>query len=101
MMKIPIMSYAINLTFQLLVWLVPGGKFYGLGTGFQFQTFPVPLYVLNPMGLLWFPLVAQTFAFSCRKEGKRRAPLEFPSEREREIPDPEMAVFSGDAAAYV
>ena len=55
MMKIPIMSYAINLTFWLLVWLVPGEKFYGLGTGFQFQTIPVPLYVLNPMGLLWFP----------------------------------------------
>ena len=55
MMKIPIMSYAINLTFRLLVWLVPGEKFYGLGTGFQFQTIPVPLYVLNPMGLLWFP----------------------------------------------
>ena len=56
MMKIPIMSYAINLTFWLLVWLVPGEKFYGLGTGFQFQTIPVPLYVLNPMGLLWFPV---------------------------------------------
>ena len=56
MMKIPIMSYAINLTFWLLVWLVPGEKFYGLGTGFQFQTIPVPLYVLNPMGLLWFPI---------------------------------------------
>ena len=55
MMKIPIMSYAINLTFQLLVWLVPGEKFYGLGTGFQFQTIPVPLYVLNPMGLLCIP----------------------------------------------
>ena len=54
-MKIPIMSYAINLTFQLLVWLVPGEKFYGLGTGFQFQTIPVPLYVLNPMGLLCIP----------------------------------------------
>ena len=49
------MSYAINLTFQLLVWLVPGEKFYGLGTGFQFQTIPVPLYVLNPMGLLCIP----------------------------------------------
>ena len=56
MMKIPIMSYAINLTFQLLVWLVPGEKFYGLGTGFQFQTIPVPLYVLNPMGLLCIPI---------------------------------------------
>ena len=56
-MKIPIMSYAINLTFQLLVWLVPGEKFYGLGTGFQFQTIPVPLYVLNPMGLLCIPLL--------------------------------------------
>ena len=55
MMKIPIMSYAINLTFWLLVWLVPGEKFYGLGTGFQFQTIPVPLYVLNPMGLLCIP----------------------------------------------
>ena len=55
MMKIPIMSYAINLTFRLLVWLVPGEKFYGLGTGFQFQTIPVPLYVLNPMGLLCIP----------------------------------------------
>ena len=54
-MKIPIMSYAINLTFRLLVWLVPGEKFYGLGTGFQFQTIPVPLYVLNPMGLLCIP----------------------------------------------
>ena len=49
------MSYAINLTFRLLVWLVPGEKFYGLGTGFQFQTIPVPLYVLNPMGLLCIP----------------------------------------------
>ena len=57
-MKIPIMSYAINLTFWLLVWLVPGEKFYGLGTGFQFQTIPVPLYVLNPMGLLWFPILS-------------------------------------------
>ena len=56
MMKIPIMSYAINLTFWLLVWLVPGEKFYGLGTGFQFQTIPVPLYVLNPMGLLCIPV---------------------------------------------
>ena len=55
MMKIPIMSYAINLTFWLLVWLVPGEKFYGLGTGFQFQTIPVPIYVLNPMGLLCIP----------------------------------------------
>ena len=43
------------MTFQLLVWLVPGEKYYGLGTGFQIQTIPVPLYVLNPMGLLWFP----------------------------------------------
>ena len=50
------MSYAINLTFWLLVWLVPGEKFYGLGTGFQFQTIPVPLYVLNPMGLLCIPV---------------------------------------------
>ena len=58
-MKIQIMSYAINLTFQLLVWLVPGEKFYGLGTGFQFQTIPVPLYVLNPMGLLCIPHIYQ------------------------------------------
>ena len=59
-MKIPIMSYAINLTFWLLVWLVPGEKFYGLGTGFQFQTIPVPLYVLNPMGLLCIPVLKRT-----------------------------------------
>ena len=50
------MSYVINMTFQLLVWFVPGEKYYGLGTGFQIQTIPVPLYVLNPMGLLWFPI---------------------------------------------
>ena len=58
------MSYAINLTFQLLVWLVPGEKFYGLGTGFQFQTIPVPLYVLNHMGLLCIP-VEQSRCFVC------------------------------------
>ena len=66
-MKIPIMSYAINLTFWLLVWLVPGEKFYGLGTGFQFQTIPVPLYVLNPMGLLCIPKEEEPIRF----EGSR------------------------------
>ena len=70
-MKIPIMSYAINLTFQLLVWLVPGEEFYGLGTGFQFQTIPVPLYVLNPMGLLCIPCVTLSDALTVPESAGR------------------------------